>query len=490
MFLRELLEDDDNEEEGDNELGDEELNEMLKRSDEEFEIFMQMDRERTAEALQQWSSTPEGQAGKPLPERLMTVEELPSVYSQDIAPIVFDPAAEEEEEGGGRKARNRNAVHYDDGLTEEQFLEAVENEEDLSEVIAKKRGRRAMRQANKQKKRGNGSGEEEQEEEEEEEDEEDDDFVGNGRGNGRAAKLSRANSSHFSHSPEPNRKRKRILGGSQVGIDDSIDGDSERGTRKTLANKKRRNNAHGNGAEEDTVLASYRKVMRECYQALMKPIAPESGELRINLFMDLVNRKQFVDYYQIIKKPISMKQINKNITSKYKTLKQFKDDVYLMFDNARIYNETESYVYVQADELQDYFDHVFHCLVDENGKPREQPLPQRPANPERNPQDDSSSGSDSESNHDQGDGPPSLAPPPPPAAAAPPFPQQHPHQHQHLQHLQQPQQHHQHQQPQHLQHQQYQQYLPHQQQHPLHLQHQQQPNQQHQQHPNLHFQQY
>jgi ATP-dependent helicase STH1/SNF2 len=89
---------------------------MLKRSDEEFEIFTEMDRERTAEALQQWASTAEGQAGKPLPERLMTVEELPTVYSKDIAPIVFDPnAAEEEEEGGGRKARNRNAVHYDDG---------------------------------------------------------------------------------------------------------------------------------------------------------------------------------------------------------------------------------------------------------------------------------------------------------------------------------------------------------------------------------------
>ncbi|OAV96196.1 hypothetical protein PTTG_03431 [Puccinia triticina 1-1 BBBD Race 1] len=399
-FLRELLEDDDNEEEGDNELGDEELNEMLKRSDEEFEIFTEMDRERAAEAAQQWSMTPEGQAGKPLPERLMTVEELPTVYSKDIAPIVFDPnAAEEEEEGGGRKARNRNAVHYDDGLTEEQFLEAVENEEDLTEVIAKKRGKRAMRQANKMKKRGaNESGDEDPEEEEEDEDEEDDDFVGNGRGNGRTSKLSRANSStnHFSHSPEPNRKRKRILGGSQVGIDDSVDGDSERGIRKPLSNKKRKNNAHGNG-EDDALLNSYRKVMRECYDALMKPIAPDSGERRINLFMDLVNRKQFVDYYQIIKKPISMRQINKHITSKYKTLKQFKDDVYLMLNNARIYNETGSYVYLQADALQDYFDHVFQCLVDENGKPRDEPLPQRPPNPDGDSQDSSSG---SESNHD------------------------------------------------------------------------------------------
>ncbi|MBW0467260.1 hypothetical protein O181_006975 [Austropuccinia psidii MF-1] len=71
--------------------------------------------------------------------------------------------------------------------------------------------------------------------------------------------------------------------------------------------------------------------MRECYDTLMKPMAPESGERRINLFVDLVNRKKFMDYYQIIKKPIAMRQINKNILTKYKTLKQFKDDVY--FDN-------------------------------------------------------------------------------------------------------------------------------------------------------------
>ncbi|KAH9454547.1 hypothetical protein MJO29_007489 [Puccinia striiformis f. sp. tritici] len=488
MFLRELLEDEDNEEEGDNELGDDELNEMLKRSDEEYEIFTEMDRERVTEAIEQWNQTSEGQAGKPLPERLMTVEELPTVYSKDIAPIVFDPnAPEEEEEGGGRKARNKTAVHYDDGLTEEQFLEAVENEEDLTEVIAKKRGRRAVRQANKSKKRGagNGSGEDEEggeEEEEDEEDEEDDDFVGGNGGrsnNGRTSKLSRANSStninnntHQSHSPEPNRKRKRIIGGSQIGIDESVDGgDSERGARKPVSNKKRKNNG-GGGTEEDQLLNSYRKIMRECYDGLMKPIAPESGEKRINLFMDLVNRKQFVDYYQIIKKPISMKQIHKNISSKYKTFKQFKDDVYLMFDNARIYNETESYVYVQADELQDYFDHVFNCLVDENGKPREQPLPQRPANQERDSQDSSSSGE--ESNQDT----PNLLPPPPPP--------QHQHQQQHSQH----QQAHQHQQQAHQHQQQMQQQQLYQQQRFQQQHHQQLPPQPHQQLQPHQYQQY
>lgn len=56
---------------------------------------------------------------------------------------------------------------------------------------------------------------------------------------------------------------------------------------------KKRKNAHEN--EDDEVLNGYRKVMRECYDALMKPVARDSGERRINLFMDLVHRKQFMD---------------------------------------------------------------------------------------------------------------------------------------------------------------------------------------------------
>ncbi|CAH7687939.1 SNF2 family N-terminal domain-domain-containing protein [Phakopsora pachyrhizi] len=390
LFLRELLEDDDNEEEDDNELGDEELNEILKRSDEEFEIFTRMDRDRTLKAIEDWKRTPEGQAGKPVPERLMTLEELPPVYSKENAPPVIDPNAIEDDNGepGARKPRNRNEVHYDDGLTEEQFLEALENEEDLTEVIAKKRGKRAMRLATKSKRREPGDDDDNDEEDDGEEDEE---FQGSGPSRSRGSKLSRNNSSNkFSNSPEPNRKRKRLLTGSLGGNEGTLELDEERGQRKAY-NKKRKNNFE---EEDETVLNGYRKVMRGCYDALMKPIAPDSGERRINLFVDLVNRKQFMDYYQIIKKPIAMRQINKNIQNKYKNLKQFKDDIHLMFDNARIYNETGSYVYVQADELQEYFDHVFECYVDEEGRPRAEPLPIRDPNPDIGSQ---ASGSESES---------------------------------------------------------------------------------------------
>lgn len=90
----------------------------MKRSDEEAVIFGRMDQERALNALEAWKQTPQGQAGQPVPERLMTVEELPHVYSKEIAPpVIVDPNAVEEEEGepGVRKPRNRNAVHYDDG---------------------------------------------------------------------------------------------------------------------------------------------------------------------------------------------------------------------------------------------------------------------------------------------------------------------------------------------------------------------------------------
>lgn len=117
------------------------------------------------------------------------------------------------------------------GLTEEQFLEALENEEDLGEVIAKKRGRKAMRTANKLKRMTHfNEDDQDDDQDEEEEDEEDEDFMGGSGSRGR--KLGRTNSSNIaSHSPEPNRKRKRLFaGGAQ--IDGSVDGDEERGNRK------------------------------------------------------------------------------------------------------------------------------------------------------------------------------------------------------------------------------------------------------------------
>lgn len=74
---------------------------------------------------------------------------------------------------------------------------------------------------------------------------------------------------------------------------------------------------------------------------------------RVELFMDLVSKRDYPIYYKLIKKPISMNMIKKRIHSPYyKTIDQFRDDFKLMFDNARIFNEEGSMVYEDANEME------------------------------------------------------------------------------------------------------------------------------------------
>merc|ERR1711964_486008 len=61
-----------------------------------------------------------GPGSKRIP-RLMAESELPEIYMSDGNPISDEP-----EEIKGRGARERTRVKYDDGLTEEQWLQAVE----------------------------------------------------------------------------------------------------------------------------------------------------------------------------------------------------------------------------------------------------------------------------------------------------------------------------------------------------------------------------
>lgn len=112
-FLRSLLEteNDDNADGGEeNEaFDDDELNEIIARNDEELSIFREMDEKLRLES-------PYG-PGKKL-ERLMSEEELPEVYRRDD---FTEP--EEVISATGRGARERVQIHYDDDLTEEQWLE-------------------------------------------------------------------------------------------------------------------------------------------------------------------------------------------------------------------------------------------------------------------------------------------------------------------------------------------------------------------------------
>ncbi|KAG8740913.1 hypothetical protein FRC10_003572 [Ceratobasidium sp. 414] len=75
------------------------------------------------------------------------------------------------------------------------------------------------------------------------------------------------------------------------------------------------------------------------------------GNYHSDVFMDLVSRKDYPDYYQIIKKPICLNQILKRIKS-YTSPKAFMDDVELVFTNATTYNEDHSQIWEDAKILQ------------------------------------------------------------------------------------------------------------------------------------------
>ncbi|KAG8987114.1 hypothetical protein FRB90_003591 [Tulasnella sp. 427] len=141
-YLRQLLEDQDDESQDQTgDITDEELNELLARTDEEELIFRQMDIERDAKEQGEWYAA--GGVGAK-PERLLTLGEIPTVYQQDNPFPKIDP----EDVIEGRGARVRKDVRYNDGLTDEQFTNAIENEEiDYEDFVQQNYQAKAKRNA-------------------------------------------------------------------------------------------------------------------------------------------------------------------------------------------------------------------------------------------------------------------------------------------------------------------------------------------------------
>ncbi|RCH92571.1 hypothetical protein CU098_003167, partial [Rhizopus stolonifer] len=129
-FLRSLLEDKtvtietrEADEESD-EMDDEELNTILKRSDQEYAIFTKIDLERQRTDAEEWRRK-YGDNGKK-PERLLQEWELPDIYRDEHIHDTEDTI----ESVMGRGQRSRENVRYDDGMTEKQWLRQLEEGEE------------------------------------------------------------------------------------------------------------------------------------------------------------------------------------------------------------------------------------------------------------------------------------------------------------------------------------------------------------------------
>ena len=106
-----------------------------------------MDQDRRDQKAAQWKS--EGHKG-PAPPALMQESELPPFYRRDIGEEMAEQAAAEEMELEGRGRRAKEQVRYTDGLTDDQWLSAMENsDDDVEEASDRKRHRVEKRQARK-----------------------------------------------------------------------------------------------------------------------------------------------------------------------------------------------------------------------------------------------------------------------------------------------------------------------------------------------------
>ncbi|ORY08109.1 hypothetical protein K493DRAFT_343669 [Basidiobolus meristosporus CBS 931.73] len=326
-FLRSLLEvDNSNESDMDEELNDDDLNEIIARNSEEFSIFKRIDQERELEAEKAWKLS--GGRGKK-PERLIQDHELPDIYMRDHEEDLRKQ--QEDGENRGRGQRTKGEIHYDDGLTEEQWLDAIENDDvDIDDVIAKKKERRKRHEERKKLKEREAS---------------------EPRSSKRGAQKEDVDETSSNETPRRGRSKKKMA--------ETPTSAPARKRRKTVKEKEE--------VESDAssqVKPTLGSLLQELYAVVENCVDPEEdNRQRCLLFLELPSKKMYPQYYTMIKQPIAMDIIRKRMKANhYRDLNQFRDDFHLMFSNARTFNEEGSWVYIDADKMQEAFDTKFEEL--------------------------------------------------------------------------------------------------------------------------------
>ncbi|CAG8483945.1 10612_t:CDS:10, partial [Scutellospora calospora] len=357
----ELDNDEINDVEDDDELDDEELNELIASNDDELNQFKQMDQERAQREEIEWKKS--GGKGK-RPDRLIEESELPPVYIKEYDTIVRqeDPGVEY-----GRGQRPRGSVHYDDGLTEEQWVNAIEDEDiDVEDLIAKKQAAKKRRFAKKSQKIHTPTHPDISHNSTPHPDESSADASESKKKRGRPRKDEMPsvddNNAHDIQSKQSKKKGK----GKRIEMSDFETFDQPKMKKRKQLSKK----IHEQQTSSDTLSPHTRDRMRRifnrCYSAvenLMDDTEGEPPRQRAYLFLTLPSKKEYDYYYTVIKNPIAMDTIKRRIkTSYYQSAAQFRDDWHLMFNNARTFNEEASTVYNDAEKMQEAFDRTFNEL--------------------------------------------------------------------------------------------------------------------------------
>ncbi|OJD26351.1 hypothetical protein ACJ73_02266 [Blastomyces percursus] len=300
------------------EMDDDDLNDIMARSEDEILLFQKLDQERARNDTYG--------PGRKYP-RLMVEEELPDIYLAED-----NPAPEEVEEYAGRGARERKVMKYDDGLTEEQWLMAVDADDDtIEDAIARNEAKMDRRRQNKEKRARKAQG--------------------------------------LDSSPEPSResseapqqpKKRRKGPVPKRKAEDAID--------ETPVKRKKGRLSKAAMAAADTLAPSERAILQnilnKVYQSLIEleqELPADSSDSEdgpvtrsiIEPFMKPPPKSHYPDYYMIIQTPIAMDMIRKKINrEEYRSVKEFREDIRLLCSNARTYNEDGSVLFQDANDIE------------------------------------------------------------------------------------------------------------------------------------------
>ncbi|XP_076397617.1 ATP-dependent helicase brm isoform X1 [Megachile rotundata] len=275
QFLQSILHQDDAEDEEENEVPDDEtVNQMIARTEGEFEIFQKLDLERRRE---------EAKLGPNRKSRLLEEAELPDWLVKDDDEVERWTYEEDEDRFLGRGSRQRKEVDYTDSLTEKEWLKAIDD--DGAEYEEEEEDDKKKKKTRKRKKKG----------------EEDDE-------------------------PIP---KKRRGGGS------SIDPKMKRAMKKLLM-----------------IVVNYTDST--------------DGRLLSEPFMKLPSRRELPDYYEIIKKPLTINKLLQKIEEgKYVDFDDLEKDFMQLCKNAQVYNEEASLIHEDSIVLQSVFTNARQRIEEE-----------------------------------------------------------------------------------------------------------------------------
>ncbi|CAD6620850.1 XXYS1_4_G0054750.mRNA.1.CDS.1 [Saccharomyces cerevisiae] len=398
-FLRRLIESETNRDDDDKaELDDDELNDTLARSADEKILFDKIDKER----MNQERADAKAQGLRVPPPRLIQLDELPKVFREDIE----EHFKKEDSEPLGR-IRQKKRVYYDDGLTEEQFLEAVEDDNmSLEDAIKKRREARERRRL-----RQNGTKENEIEtlentpeasetsliennsftaavDEETNADKETTASRSKRRSSRKKRTISVVTAEDKENTQEESTSQKNegakveeevksssveIINGSEskkkkpkltvkIKLNKTTvleNNDSKRAEKKPESKSPAKKTAAKKTKTKSKSLGIFPTV-EKLVEEMREQLDEVDSHPRTSIFEKLPSKRDYPDYFKVIEKPMAIDIILKNCKNgTYQTLEEVRQALQTMFENARFYNEEGSWVYVDADKLNKFTDEWF-----------------------------------------------------------------------------------------------------------------------------------